>query len=105
MVWGLPESKGGMSLLIMTMKSRFLAEFDKMPKAYRTKSVPQEQQRFVERTVQDLNEHVQGCSAELVFNLVIVGIPDWEDRKTRKAVLLSRRRWRARRYILEDLEM
>jgi hypothetical protein len=40
---------------------------------FNTKSTPQEQQRvqvprmFLERTVQNLKEHVQGCVAELVF--------------------------------------
>jgi hypothetical protein len=58
-----------------------------------TKSVPQEQQRlqvprlFLERTVHDLNEHIQGCVAELVFNLNEVGISDSKDRKT-KTVLV-----------------
>jgi hypothetical protein len=47
---------------------------------FNTKSVPQEQQRlqvhrmFLERTVHDRNEHVQGRAAELVFNLDEVGI-------------------------------
>jgi hypothetical protein len=36
--------------------------------------------------VRDLNEHVQGCVSELVFNLGEVGISDWEDRKTRDVV-------------------
>jgi hypothetical protein len=54
---------------------------------------PQEEQRlqvprlFLERTVQNLNEYIQGCTAELVFNLDEVGISDWEDRKARKAVI------------------
>jgi hypothetical protein len=38
---------------------------------------------FLERTVADRNEHVQGCTAELVFNLNEVDISDWEDRKTK----------------------
>jgi hypothetical protein len=58
-----------------------------------TKSTPQEQQRlqvpraFLERTIRNLNEHVQGCTAELIFNLDEFGISDWEDRKTRNAVV------------------
>jgi hypothetical protein len=63
------------------------------------KSSPQEEQRlrvsrmFLERTLQNLNEceHVQGCPAEVVFNLDEVGISDWEDRKARKVVVLYRR--------------
>jgi hypothetical protein len=42
---------------------------------------------FLERTVEDLNEHVQRCLAEQVFRLEDVGIPDWEDRKTRQVVI------------------
>jgi hypothetical protein len=40
-----------------------------------TKSVPQQQHRLqvtrmvIDKTVQNMNEHVQGCMAELVFNL------------------------------------
>jgi hypothetical protein len=34
--------------------------------------------------VRDLNEHVQGCVSEMVFNLDEVGISDWEDRTTRR---------------------
>jgi hypothetical protein len=37
--------------------------------------------------VQNLNEYVQGSTAELVFNLDEVGISDWEDRKARKIVV------------------
>jgi hypothetical protein len=60
---------------------------------FKTKSTPQEQQRlqvprmFLERTVQDLKEHVQGCVAELVFNLDEVSISDWEDRKTKTVIV------------------
>jgi hypothetical protein len=58
-----------------------------------TRSTPQEEQRlqvpraFLKRTVRDLNEHVQGCVSELVFNLNEVGISDWENRKARKVVI------------------
>ena len=61
---------------------------------FKTKSAPQEQQRlqvprvFLERTVQDLSEHVQGCVAELVFNLDEVGISDWEDRKAKTKTVI-----------------
>jgi hypothetical protein len=54
---------------------------------------PQEEQRLhgprvlLERTVYNLNEYVQGCPVELVFNLDEVGISEWEDRKARKVVL------------------
>jgi hypothetical protein len=56
---------------------------------FKTKSTPQEQQRlqvsrmFLERTVQDLKEHVQRCMAELMFNLDEIGISDRGDRKTK----------------------
>jgi hypothetical protein len=56
---------------------------------FNTKSTPPEQQRlqvprmFPERTVDDRNEHIQGCVAELVFNLDEVGISNCEDRKTK----------------------
>jgi hypothetical protein len=42
---------------------------------------------FLERTVQDLKEHVMRCVAELVFNLDEVGISDWEDRKTKTVIV------------------
>jgi hypothetical protein len=57
------------------------------------KNSPEEEQHlqvprvFLERTVQSLNEYVQGCTAELVFNLDEVGILDWENRKARKVVV------------------
>jgi hypothetical protein len=46
---------------------------------------------FLERAVHNLNEYEYGqrCTAELVFNLDEVGIADWEDRKARRAVVLS----------------
>jgi hypothetical protein len=44
---------------------------------------------FLERIIQDLHEYVQGCVAELVFNLDEVGISDWEDRKTQKVIALA----------------
>jgi hypothetical protein len=37
--------------------------------------------------MRDLNERVQGCVAELVFNLDEVRVSDWEDVKARKVVL------------------
>jgi hypothetical protein len=37
--------------------------------------------------IRDLQDSVQGWVAELVFNLDEVGISDWEDRKTRKAII------------------
>jgi hypothetical protein len=42
---------------------------------------------FLERTEQDLKEHIHGCVAELVFNLGKVGISDWEDRKTKTVIV------------------
>jgi hypothetical protein len=60
---------------------------------FKTKITPQEQQRFqvsrmfLERTVQDLKEHVRGCVAELVFNSKEVGISDWEDCKTKTVIV------------------
>jgi hypothetical protein len=46
-------------------------------------------QVFLERAVQNRNENVQGCTAELVFNLDELGISDWDDRKARKLVALA----------------
>jgi hypothetical protein len=60
-----------------------------------TKSCPQEGQRsqgpeaFLERIIQDLHEYIQGCVAELVFNLDEVDISDWEDCKTKKVIALA----------------
>jgi hypothetical protein len=42
---------------------------------------------FLERIIRDLNEHVQGCVAELVFNLDEVDISEWEDRTLRKVAV------------------
>jgi hypothetical protein len=44
---------------------------------------------FLERIIQHLHNYRQGCVAELVFNLDEVGIPDWEDRKTKKVIALA----------------
>jgi hypothetical protein len=58
-----------------------------------TKRSPQDEQRLqvprvlLARTIQELNEHVKGCIAELVFNLDEVGISDWENRKPRKVIV------------------
>jgi hypothetical protein len=57
------------------------------------KSTAQEGQRlqvpraFLEETVQNLNNHVQGCIPELVFNLDEVGISYWEDGNTKTGVV------------------
>jgi hypothetical protein len=59
------------------------------------KSARQEEQclqvprAFLHRTAQNLNEHVQWCAAELVFDLGEAGISDWDDRKTRKVIILA----------------
>jgi hypothetical protein len=56
------------------------------------KGAPQEERRlqipraFLERTIHDLNDYLQGCISELVFNLNEIGISDWEDRKTKKVL-------------------
>jgi hypothetical protein len=42
---------------------------------------------FLERTVENLIGHIQGCTVEPVFNLDEVGISDSEDRKTRKLIV------------------
>jgi hypothetical protein len=42
---------------------------------------------FLHRTIQDLNEYVQGCTTELVVNFNKVGISDCENRKTSNIVL------------------
>jgi hypothetical protein len=59
---------------------------------------------LLERTVQNVNEYVQGCTAELVFNLDEIGISDWQDRKARKVVVSFRRPFAVARYITECLE-
>jgi hypothetical protein len=41
---------------------------------------------FLDRRVQNLNEHVQRCFAKLEFNLDEVCISHWEDRKTRTVI-------------------
>jgi hypothetical protein len=60
-----------------------------------TPSTPQEEEHvqvprtFLERTVHDLNGHVQGCRAVLVLNLDEVGISEWEDRNTKRAIVAT----------------
>jgi hypothetical protein len=49
---------------------------------------PKYRERF-EIIIQDLHEYVQGCIAELVFNLDEIGISDWEDRETKKVITLA----------------
>jgi hypothetical protein len=44
---------------------------------------------FLEKIIHHLHEYVQGCVAELVFNLDEVGISDWEDRDTKKVIALA----------------
>jgi hypothetical protein len=62
-------------------------------KIFKMKITAQERQRlqvprmFLERTDQDLKEHVQGCMAELVFNLDEVGILDLADRKMKTGIV------------------
>jgi hypothetical protein len=52
--------------------------------AIETTRTPEEQQRvhvpraFLERTIRDLNERVEGWRVELVFNITEVGISNWE---------------------------
>jgi hypothetical protein len=59
----------------------------------KTRSTEQGAQRlpvprtFLERTVHDLNDHVQGCVSLLVFNLEEVGISGWEDRNAKRVVV------------------
>jgi hypothetical protein len=68
-------------------------------KAIQLKSGAQEGQRsqvpgvFLERITQDMHEYLQGCVAELVFNLDEVGISDWEDRKTKESYCPRRDAW------------
>jgi hypothetical protein len=60
----------------------------------KAKSIPQEVQRldiphyFLDETIQCIAQFMQGRPAELVFNLDEVGISEWEDRKTRKVIVL-----------------
>jgi hypothetical protein len=57
------------------------------------KSCSQEEQRLqvpralLERTIPDLNEHVQDCVVERIFSLDAVRISAWADRETRKVVV------------------
>jgi hypothetical protein len=37
--------------------------------------------------MQDLHDYVQGCVVELVLDLDEIGISDWENRKTTKAMV------------------
>jgi hypothetical protein len=77
-----PLTRGWVTLFVLRFSQKII----------HTKSIFQEDQRlellpmFLHRRVQNLNEHIQGCTTQLVFNLVEVGISDWEDRKTRNAV-------------------
>jgi hypothetical protein len=77
--------------------------------AIQTKSGAQEWQRsqvpgaFLDRTIQDVHEYVQGCVAELVFHLDEVGISDWEGRKTKRVIAIAA--MFAQIIIMEYLEM
>jgi hypothetical protein len=57
------------------------------------KSSPQEEPRlqvpriFLEKTIWNMHETLQGCPADLVLNLDENGISDWEDRKPKKVVV------------------
>jgi hypothetical protein len=59
------------------------------------KSITQAEQRlqvartFLERTVQDLNESLQRCIAELVFDLDGIGISDWKNCRTKTVIFGS----------------
>jgi hypothetical protein len=53
--------------------------------------------------MQDVNEYVEGCPLELVFNLDEVAISDWEDRKAGKVVVSDRRPRAARRYLIHHV--
>jgi hypothetical protein len=48
---------------------------------------------FLERITHDLHEYVQGCVAELVFNLSEVAISDSEDCKTKTVIVLAAMFW------------
>jgi hypothetical protein len=62
-------------------------------KVIQMKSAPQKEQCLqvrrvlLPRTVQDLNEYVRRCTAELIFNLGEVRISDSQDRETRKFIV------------------
>jgi hypothetical protein len=53
---------------------------------------------FLDKTVQNPNEHVQQCVIELVFNLEEVGISDCEKRTTRKVLASSTMRGQTRHH-------
>jgi hypothetical protein len=42
---------------------------------------------FLEKTIDDLNEHVQKFVTGLMLNLDEIGISDWEDRKTKRVIV------------------
>jgi hypothetical protein len=44
---------------------------------------------FLEKRIRDLNEHLQGCVAELVSDLGELGCVDWEDRQTRTVIVVA----------------
>jgi hypothetical protein len=58
---------------------------------------------FLERIIQDLHDYIQGCVAELEFNLDELGISDWGDRKTKEVIALAV--MLVRRYTMEYLEI
>jgi hypothetical protein len=58
---------------------------------------------FLERRIRDLQDYVQSCVAELVFNLDEVGISDREDGRTKKVIAPPQ--CLVRRYIMDYLEM
>jgi hypothetical protein len=44
-------------------------------------------EKVLERITEDMHDYLQGCLAELVFNLDEVGILDWEHRKRTKVII------------------
>jgi hypothetical protein len=59
---------------------------------------------FLQGRIKDLHEYIQGCVAELVFNLDEVSISDWEDRKMKNFVARAAMPSLVRRYIMAYLE-
>jgi hypothetical protein len=75
--------------------------------SYLVKSVSQETQRleiprcFLEKTIRDIHEYVQGRPTEIVFEIDEVGIVDWEDQKSKRVILPSSMRGQ-KRYITKS---
>jgi hypothetical protein len=82
-VYRLEVSRGWVDSFIL-LHSAELTEKKHSPQEEPHLQVPR---MFLEETIGNMHEALQGCPADLVFNLRQVGISDWKDPKPKKVVV------------------